>query len=187
MVIAAVSFLLTSCAPESLTPNQIEIQTLVDNQDYQGAIDKAIELYGIDTHGIQPTYDPNLKSNEEDTLLSGLTTPYDYKEIDGVLVGGRIEVSIGPDAFSSPDTLVGTLVHESVHIEQWQEERWYASAEGYWLNEVEAYDYVAGHKDEFELSRDFLKVAGFWRKVYFGALPSSLKDRVRNGIYTLPK
>jgi RHS repeat-associated protein len=184
VVIAVVISLLilSGCTQVPPTPRQIEIQSFIDNQDYQGAIDKAVELYDIDTYNARPTYSSDLK----DKYL-GLTTPSGGNFVDGIYVGGTVMVQIGPDAFTSPDQLVETLVHETVHVQQFNEGRWYESDEGIILNEIEAYDRTLARKIELELSRTVIKNSERTRKAYYNALPPSLQDRVKQGNYLLPE
>ena len=107
--------------------------------------------------------------------------------MDGVYVGGTAQLTIGPGSFSSSDNLVDTLVHEAFHVEQYKEGRWYESDEGWYLNEIEAYDHVLSLKDELELSDPVIKKDEEDRDTYYSFLPSSLKDRVDKKDYTLPK
>ena len=85
------------------TADQVkDIQGLIDRGDYQAAIDKAIEAYGVDTRGKRPTFDRSLPGN-----IDGITDP-----------NRNNEIRIGPTAFSSPGALASTIFHESVHVRQ---------------------------------------------------------------------
>ena len=184
LILVATAFILSACNTESstepvLTPRQTEIQDLIDINDYQGAIDKAIELYGIDTHGVQPLFD-----REEDDF--GETTVSDGKYENGVYVGGRVKTLLGLGAFSSPEDLIDTLAHESVHVEQYQKGHWYGSNDGANLNEIEAFDHVISNKDKLELSDLLIEEDKFLRNEFYKKLPPLLQKRVDNRFYSLP-
>lgn len=199
------AILLSACAPapaatqvsasEGLTPRQAEIQALINEGQgsYQAAIDKAIELYSIDTHGVDPTFNPTLDSY-------GNTKPDGNGTVDenGLLTGGSVTTTIGPAAFASPQDLVDTIAHEAVHVEQFQNGRWYEpidldgdgfgdNYDGYNLNEVEAYDRVLELKEELELSESLIQYdTDIRNNEYYKYLPAWLQERVNQGNYTLP-
>ena len=184
LMLVAVAFVLSACdsspAYEGLTPRQAEIQKLIDKEDYQGAIDKAVELYDIDTHGVQPNYGEYL-------VDPARTTPFGGEFINGVWVGGGLSVLIGPNAFTTPDELVDSIAHEAVHAEQFKDGRWYEGDAGKALREVEAYDRIASLEDELEITSDeVIKNDRFGRDLYYHLLPSSIRKRVDDGIYVLP-
>lgn len=197
------AIILSACAPaptqasasEGLTPRQTEIQALINEGpgSYQAAIDKAVELYGIDTHGVDPTFNPTLDSY-------GNTKPDGNGTIgeNGLLTGGSVATTIGPGAFDSPQDLVDTIAHEAVHAEQFQNGRWYEPidldgdgfgdiVDGKNLNEVEAYDRILERKDELELSVAVIQYDTDVRNTeYYDYLPDWIKERVRQKNYTLP-
>ena len=184
LIMVATAFILSACStgPSTepvLTPRQTEIQDLIDINDYQGAIDKAIEVYDIDTHGVQPVFD-----REEDNF--GETTVSGGRYENGVYVGGRVKTLLGLGAFSSPEDLVDTLAHESVHVEQYQKGRWYGSIDGANLNEIEAFDHVISNKDKLELSDLLIEEDKFLRNEFYKKLPPSIQKRADNRFYSLP-
>jgi hypothetical protein len=199
------AILLSACAPaptptqvsasEGLTPRQAEIQALIDEGpgSYQAAIDKAVELYGIDTHGVDPTFDPNLGSYGNTKWDSNGTIGE-----NGLVTGGSVATTIGPEAFASPPDLVDAIAHEAVHVEQFQNGRWYERIDldgdgfadiedGYNLNEVEAYDRSLERKNELELSDAVIQYdTDIRNNEYYNYLPDWLQERVNQGNYTLP-
>ena len=185
LILIAATFILTACdsssAYEGLTPRQTEIQKLIDKEDYQGAIDQAVELYDIDTHDVKPNY------GELEDGTTGLTYPYggEWDENDNY-VGGYVGLIIGKDAFKSPDILVDTLAHEYVHVERFQKGLWSRTDDGKALREVEAYDRIASRQDELELSDKATVSDRDNRNWYYDSLPTSLKKRIDAGIYDLP-
>jgi hypothetical protein len=184
LILVATAFFISACnsssAYEGLTPSQTEIQKLIDKEDYQGAIDKTVELYDIDTHGVKPNYGENV-------LDAGRSTPYggSWDENDRY-VGGDLSVLIGPAAFASPDELVDTIAHESVHAEQFKNGKWYRSPGAHDLREIEAYDRIASRKEELEISDKLAKEDKDLRDGYYNGLSKSVRDRIDHGIYDLP-
>jgi hypothetical protein len=176
VLVAITAVLLTSCAtspgtsaPMSLTENQLIIQRHISLGDYEGAIDSSVSLYNlpIDRNKIrigQPS-NPNARAettNQGEIILT-----------NGAITNGAID-------------LVSTLAHESIHIDQLYNGRWYDDDTiGRSLNEVEAYDWVINHADKLELSPSVIEENRKERENNYSRLPASVQNNINNGIYKI--
>jgi hypothetical protein len=183
--VAALAVLLVACGFESdITPidwgetgeapafepgsREQVVQEAIDAGDYQGAIELAIEHYGIDTSGVigSVTYIPGLE---------GLA----FTRSDGV-------VGIGDGFFTSPGLLASVIGHEMVHIDQIHNGRDYPDGQGDIMNEVEAYDWELDNAVANGLSQADLETAQEIRALYYDELTDENKALVDQGIYVLP-
>ena len=183
VLIISAALILSSCAP---SPEE-QLQSAIDQanesgseEDYQKAIDLAIELYSIDTHGVKQNYSAGLSGATGETYLAG---DYEIGE-DGKVTGGYTGVIIGKDAFKSTDDLLSTILHESYHVEQYQSGRWYTGDTAKFLREVEAYDYVDSINDKYGISDEVIGKEKEVRDSYYFILPDYLKKRVDKGDYS---
>jgi len=144
------------------------VQKAIGAGDYQGAIELAIEHYGIDTSGVtgSVTYEPELQ---------GVAITLQ----DGTVV-------IGDGFFSSPGLLASVIGHEIVHTEQLANGRWYYDDQGIIINEVEAYDWELANASANGLTQPEIEEAQHWRANYYDLLTDENKALADQGIYKLP-
>ena len=110
------------------------------------AIQEAIDTYHINTSDVLsgPEYGPQLPDAASSTLNRW----------------HKIDVTLGPDAFSSPSWLGESIGHEAeVHGLQARQGRFYKDPLGMALDEVEAYGYglTAANRDRFGLKPDEIR------------------------------
>lgn len=169
-------FLLSGCAPPPeeivstpLTAKQTISQRYIDIGDYEGAIDSAISLYNL-------SIDPNKVRIGAPSNSFARTETTDQGEIiltNGAISNGAID-------------LVSMLAHESVHIDQLYNSRWYDDDTiGRPLNEVEAYDWVNSHANEVELSPSVIDGNQKERDNNYIKLPTNVQNNINNGICTI--
>lgn len=145
-----------------------EIQRLIDSGKKQEALDKALEVFAIDTsHAKSITYDSSVSGEGA-------------AQKDGT-------VGIGDDAFKSPGWLASSAGHEvEVHVSQQAHlGKWYTGAIGTPLQEVQAYDYEVASGDRYGLSADEKKDVADRRDDHYNGLPQEYKDRVDAGNYDM--
>jgi hypothetical protein len=162
-------FALSSCAPaapppQTLTPDSIErhdqIQTYIDQGEYQQAINASVELYDIGTSGVMPQYQESV-IDPLGSSVEGLTTVNPQT--------GDIQILISQQAMMDAERLISTIAHEGIHAEQYYGGRWYLTEEGRMVNEIEAYARVLDMADYLELSiteMDSLNnsILEYWKK-----------------------
>jgi hypothetical protein len=141
------------------TSRQSEIQNLLVNENYQGAIDATINLYGIETYA-PIKFDPN---------SAGSVTHVE----DGLS-------EIGTEAMTTVEKLVASVAHEAEHQDQLFNSRWYTNEDGIVLNEIEAYDNVINSADELELSPSTITWLEKKREVYLFLLRPDFNLRRKN-------
>jgi RHS repeat-associated protein len=149
---------------------EVEVQALIDQENYQAAIATAIFLYAIDVNGA--------------TLLVGGT--YADGETKLNKYTGEITVNIGKTSFEEGSAvLVSTLIHESVHVTQLQEGRKSDTDPGYALNEVEAYDteIAVAKRLGLNLTPDQKNEVEKTRQTEFALLTPVFQTMVNNGHY----
>jgi RHS repeat-associated protein len=165
-----------NCDDEGLpTTEQQEIQALIDNGEYEAAIALANELYDIelDITSIVIASPPSNPIARGEVLPSG-------------------QVYIAPSTVTNTAALlIETLYHESVHVEQLFNKRYYVDPEngpyeGLNMNEVEAYDRTIAHYRELDLPLSSLLSMLRDRKKYYDNLSPSSQQEVNAGNYTLP-
>lgn len=197
LVLVSVLGLLTGCQPltpaplnlastESavtfgeVDPRAAAVRALVEAGDYQGAIDKAIEVYGIDvSKAPSVTYDPN------------------YVEAYAKTDPATGAIIVGPSSLLSPAWLASTIGHEAIHANQIADGRSYIGVDGNGklyvidqqgviLQDYEAWKWEFDHADENGLSAEEKEELEYGMGFYYGALSEANRELADKGIYTLP-
>lgn len=147
---------------------QAAVQKFIDAKDRQGAVDEAIKQYDIDVSAIKGKATYDAKTDGE-----GLTLK------DGT-------VTIGDEAFKSPQWLASSIGHEGVHAQQARDGRWDNSKQGVALNETEAYDWEIKNADRNGLTSAEKATLAERRATKYDRLTRSNKARADEGNYTVP-
>ncbi len=147
---------------------QAAIQKFIDAGDRQGAVDESIKQYGIDVSAVKGkvTYDSNT-SGEGETSKDGTVT-------------------IGDDAFTSPQWLASSIGHEALHAQQARDGRWNDTKQGVAMNETEAYDWEIRNADRNGLNDADKATLASRRAKKYGRLTADNKARADAGNYTVP-
>ncbi|MEO6060618.1 MAG: WXG100 family type VII secretion target [Thermoflexales bacterium] len=147
---------------------QAAIQKLIDAGDRQGAVDESIKQYGIDVSAVKGkvTYDSNT-SGEGETSKDGTVT-------------------IGDDAFTSPQWLASSIGHEALHAQQARDGRWNDTKQGVAMNETEAYDWEIRNAERNGLNDADKATLASRRAIKYGRLNADNKARADEGNYTVP-
>jgi WXG100 family type VII secretion target len=147
---------------------QAAVQKFMDAGDRQGAVDEAVKQYDIDVSAVK-----------------GKVT-YDAKTDGEGKTGKDGTVTIGDDAFTSPQWLASSIGHEGVHAQQARDGRWDNSKQGVALNETEAYDWEIKNADRNGLSAKDKATLADRRATKYDHLTRANKARADAGDYTLP-
>ncbi len=154
-----------------------DVQALIDQHDYQAAIDKTVSAYHLDA-------------------VAGVPIVYDPMRVDGGAYA-RFDpftntILLGSEAFSarttSPNEFASMIGHELVHARQYAEGRIYLhpNSPGNLMNEFEAWHWELDHAVENHLSVEELNEVRSRLSLYYNALPPEYRALADQGIYTIP-
>ena len=154
-----------------------DVHALIDQHDYQAAIDRTVAAYHLDAvAGVPIVYDP---------MHVGVGA---YARFDPV----THTVILGSEAFSaqttSPNEFASMIGHELVHARQYVEGRIYLNpnSPGNLMNEYEAWHWELEHAAENRLSTAELNEVRARLTDYYNALPPEDRALADQGIYTIP-
>ena len=173
----------TASAVSTPSPEAIaEIQALIDEGKYQAAIDKTIEVYGLDVS--------NAPSVEYDsTVPAGYYATTDPAD-------GSIHID-SLDRFSSPNELASCIGHEVIHANQIAEGRSYYGVDengdpyiiddqGAYLMDYEAWKWEQDHAAQNNLSADEKAEVDGNVEYYYNQLTPENQALADTGVYVLP-
>lgn len=160
-----------SVTRKKMTPREKEIQALIDKDDMQGAIDKTITLYQINTSAVsgKPTFNPK---------IVGATAATD--------IISR-EVIVGMDAFRSPGWLASHIRHETFHAEDY-EDYWHIEDQvAKDMLHIRVYDKQLSFAGQDGLTDDEIKEIRKKRLKYYNRLSKKHREDVDKGNYAIPR
>jgi hypothetical protein len=146
-----------------------EVQDLINSGKKEDALQKAMEVYGVDkSQAKKIVYDPTLVDEEATTSSSG-------------------KVRVGDVAFSSPGWLASSTAHETeVHVnKQGKAGKWYEGTMGTAIQEVQAYDHELENAHKYNLSEAEIKELKKRRKAYYDELNGDYKKQADEGKYDM--
>jgi len=168
--------ILQATARRRPTPSEIqEVDDAISDGRHQDAIDLAVRHYDIDTSNVPGgvRYDPT-ESN------------YGVTSFDS-------RVNLGQPAFSSPEVLASTIVHETTHANQADALRASDPSLTDWPTDAEAVDYDEAMAYDAELQSAAntgldgnpteLGVASTRRDTHYNNLPADMQESLDNGDY----
>jgi hypothetical protein len=185
--LSGINLVLAGCQPPPIEPLQLatpagavtfgevdpraaEVQARIDTGDYQGAIDKAIELYEIDVGAVagRPLYLPAdaycRHGSEGATYSTG-------------------QVVICPGAFVSPGVLAITIGHEAVHARRVAAGTWPTTDQARNMAEVEAYRWQFNQAEAYGLTPEERDICRRRLDAYYAELTAANKALVNQKIY----
>jgi hypothetical protein len=146
-----------------------EVQDLINSGKKEDALQKAMEVYGVDkSQAKKIVYDPTLVDEEASTSSSG-------------------KVRVGDVAFSSPGWLASSTAHETeVHVnKQGKAGKWYEGTMGTAIQEVQAYDHELENAHKYNLSEAEIKELKKRRKTNYDKLNGDYKKQADEGKYDM--
>ncbi len=145
-----------------------EVQDLITSGKKDEAIQKAIEVYGVDkSQAKKIVYDASV-SGEAETSKDGT-------------------ISVGDKSFSSPGWLASSTAHEAeVHVnKQGKAGKWYTGTMGTAVQEVQAYDHEIANAHKYNLTEAEIKELKKRRKEHYDQLNDDYKKRADENNYDM--
>ncbi len=161
--------------PDRLATTKREIAADLKNRNFNRAITRAAEYWNVQR--ATWTYDPLLTATNETAYA--VTIPHPTRD-PTILVGDR--------ALSDPATLLSTMGHERVHVQQFHSDNWAAKGNqvSAAVNELEAYDAELRTSGRLGLSRSMIAELRTQRAEWYAIIrKTSYKVRVDGGNYRL--
>jgi len=145
-----------------------EVQDLITSGKKEEALQKAMEVYGVDkSQAKKIVYDSSV-SGEAETSKDGTIT-------------------VGDKSFSSPGWLASSAAHEAeVHVnKQAKAGKWYTGPMGTAIQEVQAYDHELANAHKYNLTEAEIKDLKKRRKAYYDQLNGDYKKQAEGGNYDM--
>ena len=145
-----------------------EVQDLITSGKKEEALQKAMEVYGVDkSQAKKIVYDSSV-SGEAETSKDGTIT-------------------VGDKSFSSPGWLASSAAHEAeVHVnKQAKAGKWYTGPMGTAIQEVQAYDHELANAHKYNLTEAEIKDLKKRRKAYYDQLNGDYKTQADGGNYDM--
>ena len=145
-----------------------EVQDLITSGKKEEALQKAMDVYGVDkSQAKKIVYDSSV-SGEAETSKDGTIT-------------------VGDKSFSSPGWLASSAAHEAeVHVnKQAKAGKWYTGPMGTAIQEVQAYDHELANAHKYNLTEAEIKDLKKRRKAYYDQLNGDYKTQADGGNYDM--
>jgi hypothetical protein len=145
-----------------------EVQDLITSGKKDDALQKAMEVYGVDkSQAKKIVYDASV-SGEAETSEDGTIT-------------------VGDKSFSSPGWLASSAAHEAeVHVnKQAKAGKWYTGVMGTAIQEVQAYDHEIANAHKYNLTQAEINDLKKRRKDYYDQLNADYKKRADESNYDM--
>lgn len=145
-----------------------EVQDLIASGKKDEAIQKAIEVYGVD------------KSQAKKIVYDASVTGEAETSQDGT-------ITVGDKSFSSPGWLASSAAHESeVHVnKQGKAGKWYTGPMGTAIQEVQAYDHEIANAHKYNLTTAEIAELKKRRLDYYNQLDADYKKRADEENYDM--